>query len=123
MLELRWAVVLVVCALLFGVGLVGTFRPSLGYEVPFIWQLGAVIGAWIGLAGLTGFGVWQIILSCHAMKATDEAMKARGGKTVAGYIQSLGEETLKRIQANGEETIERIKRNGEETLLAIQRGK
>ncbi len=123
MSELRWTIVLIICVLLFAAGLVGTFLPSLGFEVSLPWSIGAVIGAVIGLGVMTAFGVWQIILSRRALKAIDETMKAKGGKTLAEYIQDLGEETLKRIRANGEETIERIKKHGEETLRTIQGGK
>jgi len=118
-------VLLIICGLLFVVGEV----VALGYEVPVVWSVGAVIGAAIGLAGLIAFGVWQIILSRRAMKASDEAMKASieyiralGEETVKG-IEKNGEETIKRIQANGDETIGRIKRHGKETLRAIQGSK
>ncbi|TRZ48509.1 hypothetical protein D4S03_09720 [bacterium] len=92
-----WEIFLIVCGVLFVVGFAGAFLFA------FPWSLWAVIGEAIGVAGMIGFGVWQIILDRRGMKAFDERMKASGE-----YIKALSEETIKKIRANGEETLRAI---------------
>ena len=64
----------------------------------------AVILLGIFLVGAIIFGVVQIVESRRVLKTIDEAKEARGWKTLSKHLQTIGEETIKRIQKDGEET-------------------